>query len=57
MDEAWSIGGLSDFQFQTDYIATFAAPVPEPATWIMALAGFGTIGLIRLAARRNRLVL
>ena len=27
--EAWSIG-RSNFQFQTNYIATFAAPVPEP---------------------------
>jgi PEP-CTERM motif len=55
--EAWSIGGIGDFQFQTAYIATFAAPVPEPSTSIMALAGFGSLGLIRLAARRTPVAL
>jgi PEP-CTERM motif len=51
--EAWSIGGIGDFQFQTSYVATFAAPVPEPGAWIMALAGFGSLGLIRLATRKG----
>jgi PEP-CTERM motif len=51
--EAWSIGGIGDFQFQTNYVATFAAPVPEPSTWIMALAGLGSLGLIRLATRKG----
>jgi hypothetical protein len=37
--QAWSIGG-TNFQFQINYIATFAAPVPEPATWILLTAGF-----------------
>jgi hypothetical protein len=42
--EAWSVGlpGAGDNAAlpQIDFIATFAAPVPEPATWILLTAGF-----------------
>jgi hypothetical protein len=39
---------------QVPFIATFAAaPVPEPGTWILMLAGFGGLGLIGLAAGRR----
>lgn len=56
--EAWSVG-LPTFedrteQPQTNFIATFAAPVPEPATWILALAGFlGLAGAQGLRGRRE----
>ena len=59
--EAWSVGlvnGADPFDLPPmNFIATFAAPVPEPGTWIMALAGFGAIGLICLATRRGGLIL
>ncbi len=37
--------------FQANVVGTFAAAVPEPATWAMMIAGFGMVGF---AARRRR---
>jgi hypothetical protein len=53
----WTTANWRQVEPLVDFVATFAAPVPEPATWIMALAGFGSVGLIRLVARRKHLVL
>jgi PEP-CTERM motif len=56
--EAWSVGvpgaGDNDALPQIDFIATFAAPVPEPATWILLTAGFiGMAAASRLRRRRG----
>ena len=37
--------------FEANVVGTFAAAVPEPATWAMMIAGFGMVGF---AARRRR---
>jgi hypothetical protein len=36
---AWTTEDWQEFE-PTDFIATFGAPVPEPATWFLLTAGF-----------------
>ncbi len=35
---------FNDWGLQTTFVGTFAAAVPEPATWMMLILGFGLIG-------------
>jgi hypothetical protein len=47
-------GSFHDFAvIGANYTVTPAAPVPEPSTYVMLLAGLGAIGAI--ARRRNKL--
>jgi hypothetical protein len=44
-------------RYLTGGVADFASTVPEPATWVMLILGFGMTGsALRLAARRRQVV-
>ena len=45
-------GNISTAQSSSLALNPLASPVPEPSTWIMALGGFGLVGLIGLRKRR-----
>jgi hypothetical protein len=46
-----ALGAGEQFSIGYDYVLTPTAPVPEPTTWLMMLAGLGLLGA---AARRRR---
>ena len=48
--------GGSDESWGIDNIRLFAAPVPEPATWALLIAGFGMVGVSARRRRRQALV-
>ncbi len=51
ISKAFSVKDGYGDSFQANVVATFAAAVPEPASWAMMIAGFGMVGF---AARRRR---
>ena len=56
MNGGTSYLNIHSTSFRAGEIRGFLAPVPEPATWMMMLAGFGAAG-VALRRRRRRLAL
>jgi hypothetical protein len=47
-------GGTNGFDLDAIGIANFRPAVPEPATWVMMLGGFGLVGGAMRSARRRK---